>query len=45
MKSLIRCYIGMVSGMLLGFEFSEDEEFNFLIVDLLIVELLFEWDK
>gem|GEM_PF-4873096 len=35
----------MVSGMLLGFEFSEDEEFNFLIIDLLIIELLFEWDK
>ena len=45
MNSLIRCYIGMVSGMMLGFQISEDEEYNFLIIDLLIIELLFEWDK
>jgi hypothetical protein len=35
----------MISGMLVGFQLSEDEEYNFLIIDLLIVELLFEWDK
>jgi hypothetical protein len=35
----------MVSGMMLGFQISEDEEYNFLIIDLLIIELLFEWDK
>lgn len=45
MKSTIRCYICMISGMLLGFQIAEDEEYNFLIVDLLIIELLFEWDK
>ena len=45
MKSIIRCYIGMISGVMLGIELSEDDEFNFLIIDLLIIELLFEWDK
>jgi len=45
MKSLIRCYAGLIPGVMLGVELSEDDNYNFLIVDLLIVELLFEWDK
>jgi len=39
------CYIGFISGMLLGFELSNDDEFNYLIVDLLIIELVIEWDR
>lgn len=31
--------------MMLGFELAEDEESNFLVVDLLIVQFLFEWEK
>ena len=45
MKSLIRSYAGFIPGVMLGVELSEDDNYNFLIVDLLIVELLFEWDK
>ena len=45
MKSLIRCYAGFIPGVMLGVELSEDDNYNFLSVDLLIVELLFEWDK
>jgi len=45
MKSLIRCYAGFISGVMIGIELSDDDNYNFLIVDLLIVELLFEWDK
>ena len=45
MKSIIRCYVGMISGVMFGIELSEDDNYNYLIVDLLIIELLFEWDK
>ena len=45
MKSLIMCYAGFIQGVMLGIELSDDDNYNFLIVDLLIVELLFEWDK
>ena len=31
--------------MMLGFELAEDEESNFLVIDLLIVQFLFEWEK
>ena len=37
--------MGFIPGVMLGIELSEDDNYNFLIVDLLIVELLFEWDK
>jgi hypothetical protein len=30
---------------MLGFELAEDEESKFLVVDLLIVQFLFEWEK
>ena len=31
--------------MMLGFELAEDEDANFLVLDLLIVQFLFEWEK
>ncbi len=39
------CYFSFITGMMLGFELAEDEESNFLVVDLLIVQFLFEWEK
>ena len=30
---------------MLGFELAEDEESNFLVLDLLIIQFLFEWEK
>jgi len=31
--------------MMLGFELAEDEESSFLVLDFLIVQFLFEWEK
>ena len=45
MKSLIRCYAGFISGVMVGVQISDDDNYNYLIIDLLIVELLIEWDK
>jgi hypothetical protein len=45
MKSLVRCYVGAISGVMLGVQLSESNDYNYLIIDLLIVELLIEWDK
>lgn len=41
----MRCYISFITGMMLGFELAEDEESNFVVIDLLIVQFLFEWDR
>ena len=30
---------------MLGFELAEDDESKFLVIDLLIVQFLFEWEK
>jgi hypothetical protein len=42
---MFRCYISFISGAMLGFELAEDEESKFLVIDLLIVQFLFEWEK
>jgi hypothetical protein len=41
----MQCYISFITGMMLGFEVAEDEDSSFLVVDLLIVQFLFEWEK
>ena len=41
----MHCYISFITGMMLGFELAEDEENNFFILDLLIIQFLFEWEK
>jgi hypothetical protein len=43
--SKLRFYIGPISGIMLGFELSEDEKYNFFILDLIFVEVIVEWDK
>jgi hypothetical protein len=45
MRSLIRCYISFISGMMVGFELVSDDNYHFIVVDLFIVQLMFEWDK
>ena len=42
---MFRCYISFITGMMLGFELAEDDESKFLVIDLLIVQFLFEWEK
>jgi len=39
----MRCYISFITGMMLGFEMAADEENSYFILDLLIVQFLFEW--
>lgn len=41
----LRFYIGPITGIMLGFELSENEECSFLILDLVFVEVILEWDK
>jgi hypothetical protein len=41
----MKCYISFITGMMLGFELAEDEESSFLVLDFLIVQFLFEWEK
>jgi hypothetical protein len=41
----LRFYIGPITGIMLGFELSENEEYSFLILDLVFVEVILEWDK
>jgi hypothetical protein len=42
---MFQCYISFITGMMLGVELAEDEESNFLVVDLLIIQFLFEWEQ
>lgn len=41
----IRCYIGPITGIMLGFELSEDENNNYMIIDLAFIEVIVEWDR
>ena len=34
-----------ITGVMLGFEFADHEESNFLIINLLIVQIMIEWEK
>jgi hypothetical protein len=42
---MFKCYISFITGMMLGFELAENEEAKFLVIDLLIIQFLFEWDN
>ena len=42
---MFQCYISFITGVMLGAELAEDEESHFLVVDLLIIQFLFEWEK
>lgn len=43
--SKLRFYMGPITGIMLGFELSENTDCNFLILDLIFVEVIVEWDK
>lgn len=38
-------YVSLITGMMVGFETAEYEDSNYLIVDLFIVQFMFEWEK
>lgn len=41
---MFRCYLSFITGMMVGFELAEGEDSKFLVIDLFIVQLLFEWE-
>jgi hypothetical protein len=42
---MIGCYISFITGMKVGIELADYEDSNFLIIDLFIVQIMFEWEK
>jgi hypothetical protein len=42
---MIGCYVSFITGMMVGIEMTEYEDSNFLIIDLFIVQIMFEWEK
>lgn len=46
MNPLFNIYLSFISGMMVGFELElENEEYNYLILDLFIVQVMVEWAK
>jgi hypothetical protein len=41
----MRCYCSFITGVMVGLELEESEEYNYLIIELFIVQFIFEWDK
>jgi hypothetical protein len=42
---MIGCYVSLITGMRVGFELADHEDSNYLIIDLFIVQIMFEWEK
>ena len=42
---MVGCYMSFITGMMVGFELADHEDSNFLIIDLFIVQIMFEWEK
>jgi hypothetical protein len=38
-------YVSFITGMMVGIELADYEDSNFLIIDLFIVQIMFEWEK
>ena len=41
----MRCYITFITGMMIGFELAEDDDSRYVVIDLFILQFLFERDK
>ena len=42
---MIACYFNFITGVMLGFELAEDDGSSFLIIDLLVVQIMLEWEN
>ena len=42
---MVGVYMSFITGMMVGIELAEYEDSNFLIIDLFIVQIMFEWEK
>lgn len=45
MNNLFSVSFRFISGVMLGIELAEDEDYNYAIIDLLIVEIVVDWNK
>jgi hypothetical protein len=41
----MHCYVGLITGVMVGIELEQDNDYNYLIVELFIVQFIFEWNK
>jgi hypothetical protein len=41
----MRCYCSLISGVMVGLELEESEDCHYLIIELFIVQFIFEWEK
>jgi hypothetical protein len=41
----MRCYFSFITGVMVGLELEQDNDYNYLIVELFIVQFVFEWDR
>jgi hypothetical protein len=42
---MFACYMSFITGMKVGFELADHEDSNYLIIDIFIVQVMFEWEK
>jgi hypothetical protein len=42
---MVGCYMSFITGMMVGVELADYEDSNFLIIDLFIVQIMFEWER
>jgi hypothetical protein len=39
------CHISFITGMMLGFELADVDGYSYLVIDLFIIQFLFEWEN
>ena len=42
---MFACYMSFITGMMVGIELADHEDSNYVIINLFIVQIMFEWAK
>jgi hypothetical protein len=42
---MVACYMSFITGMMVGIEFADYEDSNYLIINLFIVQIMIEWEN
>ena len=42
--NIVGCNISLITGVMLGFELADLDDRSYLIIDLLILQILIEWE-
>jgi hypothetical protein len=42
---MVACYMSFITGMMVGVELADYEDSNYLIINLFIVQIMFEWEN